>query len=593
MDSDSVIRRLKARMGPFFFRVRGVLKGASHASARAGQFRPFAGRALRRLRGERVLDWVVGGIVLALYAAVQFAFLQGPYPFDSAKYFRTAVDFPSVRADIWTLRIGLVVPVRVAVLLFGPSEAALYAVPIVVGLVLAAAVYGTMLLLFGDRILAAGASLVTVLNTNYLLKSSSIFPDTTATATFTAGFFCLLAGARRWEGRGERWGPTVLAVCAGVLFGWTYLIREFSWVLTPAVLASVALLRYPVRRAAILFGAALATVSLELLYGFVRYGEPFIHARVLRGERFRPPQTNPRVIEHIQGELDSLFDTMIAFPRLLLAWQTGWIFLLLLAMFLVVIGARFRDKRVWLLAVWCFSFWILMAILGLGSLPSGRWIVNITIIRYWYPIFPPLVMGAFAALALLIPRHRVVAGGIPLVAVAGALLTSLVVVPGLIEFKHCEAKNVWVNDPAERWYQLRAWFATPEADRYDVIWTDGRSYQLLPAFTSSRFGDLLWDGAVNRLPRDRRRVVAPAGRPRSLILVNRGRSLVVTKLEDVRREWSPIFISDDGRMILLAHASAPSSEARGPDNWWTVSEGRLITPAEPGTCGRPWAREMP
>ena len=593
MGSNPVIRRLKARVGAFFFGVRGVLEGASDTSPTGAESRPTAQRGARRLSSDRALDLVVGAIVLGLYAAVQFAFLQGPYPFDSAKYFRTAVDFPSVPADIWTLRIGLVVPVRLAVLVFGPSEAALYAVPIAVGLVLAAAVYGTMLLLFGDRIVAAGAALVTVLNTNYLLKSSSIFPDTTATATFTAGFFCLLAGARRWEGRGERWGPTVLAVCAGVLFGWTYLIREFSWVLVPAALAGLALLRYPVRRVAILFGAALATVSLELLYGFVRYREPFIHARVLRDERFRPPRTDASVIEHIQGELDSLFDTIIAFPRVLVAWQTGWIFLLLLAMFLVVLGARFRDTRVWLLAAWCFSFWLLMAVLGLGSLPSGRWIVNITIIRYWYPIFPPLVMGAFAALALLIPRRRLIAGAVPLVGAAAVLLTSLVLVPSLIEFRHCEAKNVWVNDPAERWYQLRAWFATPQADRYDALWTDVKAYRLLPAFTSSRFGNPLWEGAVNTLSQKRGQVLPPAGRPRSLILVNRGPSRAVTEIEEVRREWSPIFVSDDGRMILLAHASAPTSEARGPENWWSLSEGPLINPAEPGTCGRPWVREMP
>jgi hypothetical protein len=171
-----------ARAGASFWR-RRVLKVGADIPPASTESRPSAPRG--RLGRETVLDWVIGGLVLVLYAAVQLAFLQGPYPFDSAKYFRTAVDFPGVPADIWTLRIGVVFPVRAAVLLFGPSEAALYAVPLVVGLVLAAAVYGTMLLLFGDRVLAAAASLVTVLNTNYLLKSSSIFPDTTATAAFT------------------------------------------------------------------------------------------------------------------------------------------------------------------------------------------------------------------------------------------------------------------------------------------------------------------------------------------------------------------------------------------------------------------------
>jgi hypothetical protein len=582
------------RSGAFFLAVRRVFKVVSDISPTATESRPSARRGVHRLEGDTVLDWVVGGIVLALYATVQLAFLQGPYPFDSAKYFRTAVDFPDVPADIWTLRIGVVLPVRAAVVLFGPSEAALYAVPFVVGLVLAAAVYGTMLLLFGDRVLAAAASLVTVLNTNYLLKSSSIFPDTTATAAFSAGFFFLVAAARRSNGRQEGWAPIVFAVCAGIFFGWTYLSREFSLVLVPVVVAGVLILRFPLRRAALLFGAALATVGLELLYGFLVYGEPFIHARVLRAERFRPPRTKASVIEHIQGQLDSPLDTMIAFPRVLLAWRVGWALLLLIALFLVALALRHRDKRLWLLASWCFSFWILMAVLGLGSLPSGRWIINITIIRYWYPIFPPLAMGAFAALAVLIPRRLLIPGGISLVHAVTVGLATVVLVPGLIEFRQCEARHVWVNDPAQRWYELRSWFATAEADRYDVIWTDVKTHRLILAFTSSRFGDPLWEGAVRGLERERGRIVPPPRRPASLILVNRGPSRTVTQLDEVRREWSPIFVSDDERMILLAPASAPTSEARAPaEPWWSLSEGPLINPAEPGTCGVPWVRTAP
>jgi hypothetical protein len=119
-----------------------------------------------------------------------------------------------------------------------------------------------------------------------------------------------------------------------------------------------------------------------------------------------------------------------------------------------------------------FQLLDLMAVLGLGSLPSGRWIINVSIIRYWYPIFPPLAMGAFAAIAVLIPKRLRIPGGITLVHAATVVLATLALAPGLIEFRQCEARKVWVNDPAERWYELRSWFATPEADRYGVIWTD-------------------------------------------------------------------------------------------------------------------------
>jgi hypothetical protein len=63
-------------------------------------------RRAGRLTAKTRLDLLVGGVVLLVYAAAQIAFLQGPHPFDPAKYFKTAVDFPHVPADLWTLRNG-------------------------------------------------------------------------------------------------------------------------------------------------------------------------------------------------------------------------------------------------------------------------------------------------------------------------------------------------------------------------------------------------------------------------------------------------------------------------------------------------------
>lgn len=143
-----------------------------------------------------------------------------------------------------------------ALLVFGPSAAALYAVPVGAGLVLVAAVYGTMLLLSRDRVLAAAAALVTGANNYRLFNSSFIFPDTVATATFTAGFLCLLLGGTRTrrEERREGWIPAIFVIGAGALFGWTYLAREFSPILLPAVVVTVVLLRYRLRHVAMLAG---------------------------------------------------------------------------------------------------------------------------------------------------------------------------------------------------------------------------------------------------------------------------------------------------------------------------------------------------
>lgn len=527
--------------------------------------------------------------MLVVFTVVQLLLLQGPHPFDPAYYFRTARGFPDVSPDLFTLRIGLLAPVRAAFIIFGPSEAGLYAVPLASGLVLAAAVYATMLLLFRDRVVAAGAALVAVLNVHYLANSSWLFPDTAATATFAAGFLCLVLGARHSKsGRAANLG-NVATVCAGVLFGWTYLIREFSPVLLPVLVTAVFLFRYPLRRIALLTGAAIATASLELLYGWLVHGSPFVHLRLLLGRGSRPvPPGKAETIERIQSQLDGIVDTVLVFPRILLAWRAGPVFLLLIAIFVLALAMRFRDTRLRVLAVWCFGFWIVMAVLGLGSLSSGRWIVNVTNIRYWYPILPALVMGAFGGLVLLAPKRQLLRR----ISVAHALaipLAALAVVPGALEFRSCAKTFGWANDPFSRWHELRSWLAMPEAQRYDVIWTDRKTRRLVPGFTRTTFGTPVWTGSVTIIDRRRGRFAYPHNPERSLILVHRDRLAPTTVRRLARRldGWSPIFVSEDGDMVMLAYSAASPEIGAGRE--WSMPLTRRPK-AEPGTCGIPYVR---
>jgi hypothetical protein len=519
------------------------------------------------------LDWVAGGIVLLVYAGVQLALLQGPRPFDPAVYFDAGALFPDVEPSVRTLRIGLVAPVNGAVRLFGSSEAALYTVPLATGLLLTSAVFMAMLLLFRDRVLAAAAALVTGLNSYYLLNSSFIFPDTSATATFATGFLCLVLGGMRAQERMRTWIATASVACAGVLFGWTYLIREFSPVLLlPSVLAAVVLLRYSVSRVLILTGAALATFCLDPLYSLLRYGDPLLHIRLLLFEHPDRPVSrgDAPIVARYHEQMDTLLDTLVVFPRLLVSWYVGWVFLLLIAIFLVAL-VGLRDRRLWLLAAWCFSFWAVMALLGLGSLPSGRWILNITNIRYWYPILPPLVMGAFAGAVLLVRRFAPTVRGVSLTYPVTAALVALALVPGVVEYRSCAATGDWASDSLESWHELRSWFATPDADRYGAVWTDVNTKRVLPAFTSGTFGESLWHGRVEKLFDDRERIIAAPDPRYSVILVNKDRFLSESSLSELRRGWSPIFVSDDGRLVVLANASEPiGAVAEEDEKWWTL-----------------------
>ena len=514
-------------------------------------------------RRDLLLDVAVGIFVLVAYATGQLFFLLGPQPFDPAKYFETAVEFPDIPSDRWTLRSGLIAPVRVAVVLVGPTEAALYAVPLLTGLALAGSIYLTMLVLYRRRVLAAAAALVATLNTNYLLNGSFIFPDTTATATVTGGFLLLVLGSRELTRFGSGRFGTVAAAGAGALFGWSYLIREFSPVLLPAVAIAMVLLRYPLRRVAVLAGAAIVTASLEFLYGYLLFDQPLIHLRKLvqhRGGR------------DVQDELDSVLDIFTLFPQLLTTWRFGWLFVVLIAWFIAAL-VWFRDRRLWFFASWLFVFWGVLLVLGLASLPSGKWLLNVSNIRYWYPAFPPLVMGAFGGLALLGQRVWPGTRGALLSSGAGTVLALLILVPGFVQFDRCEERDVWRNDPLARWHDLRAWFATGAADDYTQLWADGQSEQLVPAYIRTTFGDLLWNGEVREFSRHRvhLRRVNPAG---SLLLIHKDRlwtePTARAELEELRNEWAPLFETGDGRMVVLAHVSTAGEAERETAPWWEL-----------------------
>jgi hypothetical protein len=521
-------------------------------------------RADRQLR----LDVIVGGVVLLVYAAVQLWLLLGPQPFDPTYYFDLAVPFPPDAANYWTLRIGLIVPVRVAISFLGASEAAMYAIPLAAGLLLVGAVYGTVLSLFRDRVLASGAALVTGLSPLWLLSSSFIFPDTVATATFTAGILCLVLGRPRPDRDARGWSTTALVIGAGILFGWTYLVREFSPILLPAVIATVVFLGYRLRALAFLAATAVATLAVELLYGQLAYGDPFVRAHVLldRGERHIQ---GPRklLMQRITDDIDNPVDSLLVFPRLLLDWNVGWIFLVLLGIFIVGL-VLFRDDRLWMFAVWCFGFWAVMGVLGLVRLESGELVLNVTNIRYWYPIFPPLVMGAFGSLSLMLRTH-VARRAVWLIPVIPAVLAAGAVVPGTLEFQSCASRDLWRNETAERWNELRSWLSRPEAENYRTIWADNVSGRLAPVFTRTTFGSTLWHGNVKRIV---------AGRP--VILVNKRFQPV--GLDDLRTDWTPVFESEDGWILLLKHL--PSGVGRGGSEDWWQSRTRPVV-GDAGECG--------
>jgi hypothetical protein len=81
----------------------------------------------------------------------------------------------------------------------------------------------------------------------------------------------------------------------------------------------------------------------------------------------------------------------------------------------------------------------------------------------------------------------------------------------------------------------------------------------------------------------------------SLILIHKDRFQwevpeAQKRLDELRREWAPVFISHDGRMILLAHEPVTTSEPAEPgQTWWTLTKREAgvlgscgLSPYEPG-----------
>ncbi|HET7310565.1 MAG TPA: hypothetical protein VFJ17_04505 [Mycobacteriales bacterium] len=510
----------------------------------------------------------LGTVVVFLVA--QALLLHGPQPYDPGNYFRSALNFPNVPADAWTLRIGLMGPLAMIVRSLGPSELTLFAIPVTASAVLAASVFGIIRVLFHDRLVAVCAALVVVLNQDYLLDSTSLFPDVLATAVFAAGlFFLLLARDREQpvledqpaleDQPGDRKrrrpsAPTVAAAVAGALFGWTYLIREFSPVLFPVVLLALVLWRYPRRRTLVVVGSAAIVICIEFVYGYVRYGNALERLKVLTTLRssHELAQWTPYF-----KRVHNIPEAAWVLPRTLLTWRTGWPVLLLLVVFIVGV-ARFRDRRLWLLAAWLGIYWAMMAVLGGVRTKYGAPRLGIGYVRYWYPALPAFLMGGIAAVWLFVrgsgdppPRRRKVAH------LAVVVVALAAVVPGVVEYSGCESKDVWDTEPLQRWEQVAGWLATPTAARYDRIMSDVPSRRMLPAFTRTAIGKIVWHGKLG---------VIPLGdlslRPSrdTLVLVDR-RHGPTDIMQRLGPHWSLTFVTSDGVIGIMAKHVRSASPA--------------------------------
>jgi hypothetical protein len=227
-----------------------------------------------------------------------------------------------------------------------------------------------------------------------------------------------------------------------------------------------------------------------------------------------------------------------------------------------------------------------MVLLAMGELPSGKWIINVTNIRYWYPLFPALAMGGLGGLWLLIQRFAPARRAVLAAQLAVVLVAALILLPGMAEFRSCASKNIWRNDPMSRWHELRSWLGSANASSYRLMVTDrATEREFDPVYLSAPLGGRVWEGKVNAWPKSGSRIEPVNGAEDSLVLLNRrGVSTVpggLQRIDSLLSTWAPVFVSGDGALVVLAHRPVVPS-AGLPAPWW--ERGREETPV-PSECG--------
>lgn len=470
---------------------------------------PPAARA-PRLRSAVRRSGIDVPICLAITAAVLALgvyYRRPPIPSDQMSYFRAARSFPDApdggEAYWHYLRLGLVLPVRLAIEVFGPSEAAYYVVPFAFAVLLALGVYALGALLFTRWVGTLGAAF-TVGNPLVFADVTMLLPDLAATGQFTVAVALAVAIRRQRREVSRTARRRRLALLGlGALLGWSYLTREFIVFCWP-VIAAVLWWRPPAgtRRLADLrwiVPPMAACLVLELAIGALVYSSPLMRMRVVtgHGQNAYADQVAHTFRDKPRSEyLLRLWDVLGAAPAGLL---------LQVALVLTLVGAVVAPRRLALLGLWVAALWIPLTLFG-GLLDPAAPKLRLQKTRYWFPVLPAIALG-IAACAYLAGRRvlREVSGPgmsartrrtLAAVAASAALTATL---GGVVETNQTGRRFQNAATGSGQLPQFRAWLAAHGAD-VRTLWVDSRTASVIPLYLRSRyFGKPVWAGRLQVL----------------------------------------------------------------------------------------------
>ncbi|MFB4314122.1 hypothetical protein [Actinomadura sp. 21ATH] len=435
---------------------------------------------------------IPAALVLA-WLAVLLAHLRAPVPSDQANYFTAAERFPrpvEVTTEMHQMtRFGLIIPVRLAMVVFGPSQAAYAIVPVLATLALLLGTYALGTLLFARSVGVAGGIAV-VAATPVFEDSTDLLPDVLAVGLFTCALALAVAARQREE-------PPRKAVLLGIgaLLAWSYLAREFivfAWPVVPVLLYRRAGLAGLLWTAAPIAAAGLA----ELLLCWRMYGDPLARLLSITGHG-RGPST-PEIASTYRDKPRMLY--VLRLPKTLQTYAEGGLLVALLG--LTLLGGLLRPRRLAVPVAVCALLWIPLTLLG-GVLDPGAPKLRLQLIRYWYPVFPAFVLGGLGTLWLLavpLARRLPDRGRARAVGAVRAALPAVLALAVAAALAGTAARSWWAA-PATRLGggtqldALRGWMHDRDG-AYDRIWTDPHTRKILPVYRRGFWGGESWSAGI-------------------------------------------------------------------------------------------------
>ena len=218
-------------------------------------------------------------ILFVLSLAIQLYFLNPPILSDQMEYYITAVRFPRLPSNpnIGSMRIGLELPVAVLYRIFGSAEVSYYTVPLLSFALLSISVYLIGKNLFSKQV-GVFSALWVLLIPNLLQESGHLLPDVPATACATAAFallFTFFSGKQIKQDLSSR-SAKIILILAGLLFGWSYLVKEYLAILFFLIPMVFWMMDVPYRKMIPVAIAMLAMYGLEVLTGIIYYNNPLV-----------------------------------------------------------------------------------------------------------------------------------------------------------------------------------------------------------------------------------------------------------------------------------------------------------------------------